>query len=55
LSTRHAIPGWATATLLGLWISSLISIGNFVVLFAVYTQNRAMALSRLEQEEYGRA
>jgi polyisoprenyl-phosphate glycosyltransferase len=52
--TNHAIPGWATATLLGLWISSLIAVGNFVILFAVYTQSRGMALSRLEQEDYGR-
>jgi hypothetical protein len=53
--TNHAIPGWATVTLLGLWISSLVAIGNFVILFAVYTQSRAMALSRLEQEDYGRS
>jgi hypothetical protein len=52
--SHHAIPGWATATLLGLWISSLVAIGNFVVLFAVYTQSRGMALSRLEQEQRGR-
>ena len=52
--TNHAIPGWATVTLLGLWISSLVAIGNFVILFAVYTQSRALALSRLEQEEHGR-
>ena len=50
LGTHRAIPGWATATLLGLAISSLVSMGNFVVLFAVYTQSRGMSLSRIERE-----
>lgn len=52
--THDAIPGWATATLLGLTVSSFVAIGNFVILFAVYTQSRGMALSRLEDESYGR-
>jgi glycosyltransferase involved in cell wall biosynthesis len=55
IGTHHAIPGWATTTLLGLAISSLVAVGNFVILFAVYTQSRGMALSRLEEEEHGRA
>jgi hypothetical protein len=50
LGTNEAIPGWATATLLGLVISSCVAIGNFVILFALYTQSRGMALSRLETE-----
>jgi hypothetical protein len=34
LFTNTAIPGWATATLLGLLILSFVALGNFVVLFA---------------------
>ena len=37
LFTNTAIPGWATATLLGLLILSFIALGNFVVLFAVFS------------------
>jgi hypothetical protein len=51
IGTNQAIPGWATGTLLGLAISSLVAIGNLVILFAVYTQSRGMALSRLEHEQ----
>ncbi len=51
LATNQAIPGWATATLLGLGISSLVAMGNFVVLFAAYTQSQSMSLSNLEQQD----
>jgi hypothetical protein len=51
LATHQAIPGWATATLLGLAISSLVAMGNFVVLFAAYTQSQGMSLSNLEQQD----
>jgi polyisoprenyl-phosphate glycosyltransferase len=54
LGTHQAVPGWATATLLGLAISSLVAVGNFVVLFAVYTQSQGMSLSNLEQQDHGR-
>jgi polyisoprenyl-phosphate glycosyltransferase len=49
LFTTAAIPGWATATLLGLLILSFIALGNFVVLFAVYSHSRGISLASLEE------
>jgi hypothetical protein len=47
--TTTAIPGWATATLLGLLILSFVSLGNFVVLFAVFSHSRGISLANLEE------
>ena len=44
-----AIPGWATATLLGILILSFIALGNFVVLFVVFSHSRGISLSGLEE------
>lgn len=55
--TTAAIPGWATATLLGLLIVSFIALGNFVVLFAVFSHSRGISLANLENwkdEQLGR-
>ena len=49
LFTTTAIPGWATATLLGLLILSFIALGNFVVLFAVFSTSRGISLANLEE------
>ena len=49
LFTTAAIPGWATATLLGLLILSFIALGNFVVLFAVFSHSRGISLASLEE------
>jgi hypothetical protein len=46
--TNLGIPGWATATLLGLLILSFVALGNFVVLFAVFSHSRGISLSNLE-------
>ena len=46
--TNTAIPGWATATLLGLLILSFVALGNFVVLFAVFSHSRGISLANLE-------
>jgi hypothetical protein len=46
--TNVAIPGWATATLLGLLILSFVALGNFVVLFAVFSTSRGISLANLE-------
>jgi polyisoprenyl-phosphate glycosyltransferase len=43
-----AIPGWATASLLGLLILSVVALGNFVVLFAVFSHSRGISLANLE-------
>jgi hypothetical protein len=48
LFTNTAIPGWATATLLGLLILSFVALGNFVVLFAVFSTSRGISLANLE-------
>jgi hypothetical protein len=51
--TDRAVPGWATSTLLALAISSLIAMGNFIVLFAVFSQSRGLSLSDIEQKDHG--
>lgn len=51
----EAVPGWATSTLLALSISSIVALGNFVVLFAVYAQSRGASLSDLEEKDLGPA
>lgn len=47
--TSAAIPGWATATLLGLLTLSFVALGNFIVLFVVFSHSRGISLSGLEQ------
>ena len=49
LFTTSAIPGWATATLLGVLILSSIALGNFLVLFAVFSHSQGISLSGLEE------
>ena len=49
LFTSAAIPGWASATLLGLLILSFVALGNFVVLFAVLPHSRGISLANLEE------
>jgi hypothetical protein len=49
LFTNSAIPGWATATLLGVLTLSFIALGNFLVLFAVFSHSRGMSLAGLEE------
>jgi len=47
--TSAAVPGWATATLLGILILSFIALGNFVVLFVVFSHSRGLSLAGLEE------
>jgi polyisoprenyl-phosphate glycosyltransferase len=49
LLTDEAIPGWATYSVLGTLVISLVSLGNFVLLFATFAQSRSISLSHLEQ------
>lgn len=49
LFTTAAIPGWATASLLGLLILSFVALGNFVVLFTVFSHSRGISLASLEE------
>ena len=47
--TTAAIPGWTTFTLLGILTMSFIALGNFVVLFAVFSHSRGISLANLEE------
>lgn len=42
------VPDWTVYALLGLFMSALISLGNFVVLFVVFSQSQGVSLSGLE-------
>lgn len=42
--TDAAIPGWTTITVISLAIMSLLALGNFVVLFAVFSQSRGITV-----------
>jgi hypothetical protein len=53
--TNLAIPGWATTTLLLVLVLSFLAVGNFVVLFAVFSQSRGISLANLEREKNGGA
>jgi len=53
LFTNRGIPGWATSTLLLLIVVSFVALGNFVVLFAVFSQSRGMSLADVEEGEHG--
>jgi polyisoprenyl-phosphate glycosyltransferase len=53
LFTNRAIPGWATSTLLLLIVVSFVALGNFVVLFAVFSQSRGMSLADVEEGAHG--
>jgi len=46
--TKAAIPGWATATLIGTLLISLVALSNFVVLFVVFSHSRGISLVGLE-------
>jgi polyisoprenyl-phosphate glycosyltransferase len=48
--TDNAIPGWATFTLLSALLLSLTALGSFVVLFATFSQSRAVSLQSLETD-----
>jgi hypothetical protein len=53
LFTDAAIPGWATYTLLGTVILSVVSLGNFVTLFTVFSQARGTSLANIEAAGHG--
>lgn len=48
LFTDSAIPGWASTTALGSLIVSLVALGNFVTLFVLFSQTRAISLASVE-------
>jgi len=48
LFTASAVPGWASFTALGSLIVSLVALGNFVTLFVLFSQTRAVSLASIE-------
>lgn len=48
LFTESAIPGWASITALGSLLVSLVALGNFVTLFVLFSQTRAVSLGNIE-------
>ncbi len=44
----NSVPGWASFTVLGAVIVSLVALGNFVTLFVLFSQNRAVSLASIE-------
>jgi glycosyltransferase involved in cell wall biosynthesis len=48
LFSNSAIPGWASFTVLGALLVSLVALGNFVSLFVLFSQTRAVSLSNIE-------
>jgi polyisoprenyl-phosphate glycosyltransferase len=53
LFSTLAIPGWASVMLLTIVTLSFVALGNFVVLFAVFSQSRGITLAQLEQSDRG--
>jgi glycosyltransferase involved in cell wall biosynthesis len=48
LFTTSAIPGWTSYIALGSLIVSLVALGNFVSLFVLFSQTRAVSLANIE-------
>jgi polyisoprenyl-phosphate glycosyltransferase len=53
LFTSSAIPGWTSYIALGALIVSLVALGNFVSLFVLFSQTRAVSLASIEELEHG--
>ena len=51
LMTDHAIPGWATYTILASMIISATGFGHFIVLFSLFSQSQGKALSFLNKQK----
>ena len=45
----NSVPGWASFTVLGAVIVSLVALGNFVTLFMLFSQNSAVSLATVEE------
>jgi hypothetical protein len=46
---RGPLPGWAAALVASTVVLSVLALGNFVILFAVYAQSQSQALSALDR------
>jgi len=47
--TSSSIPGWTSYIALGALIVSLVALGNFVSLFVLFSQTRAVSLASIEE------
>lgn len=47
--TSSSIPGWTSFIALGALIVSLVALGNFVSLFVLFSQTRAVSLANIEE------
>lgn len=52
LFTTSAIPGWTSYIALGALIVSLVALGNFVSLFVLFSQTRAVSLASIEEFDH---
>lgn len=53
LFTSSAVPGWTSYIALGALIVSLVALGNFVSLFVLFSQTRAVSLASIEEIDHG--
>lgn len=53
LFTDSSIPGWTSYIALGALIVSLVALGNFVSLFVLFSQTRAVSLASIEEIDHG--
>jgi polyisoprenyl-phosphate glycosyltransferase len=53
--TDSAIPGWATSAIIGTLLLSFIALGNFITLFAVFSQSMGISLSGIDRARRGSA
>jgi hypothetical protein len=51
--TDTAIPGWATSAIIGTLLLSFIALGNFITLFAVFSQSMSISLSGIDRASHG--
>jgi polyisoprenyl-phosphate glycosyltransferase len=52
LFTDSSIPGWTSYIALGALIVSLVALGNFVSLFVLFSQTRAVSLANIEELDH---
>lgn len=55
LFTSSTVPGWTSYIALGSLIVSLVALGNFVSLFVLFSQTRAVSLANIEEIDTGEA
>jgi glycosyltransferase involved in cell wall biosynthesis len=53
LFTDSTVPGWTSYIALGSLIVSLVALGNFVSLFVLFSQTRAVSLANIEEIDTG--